>query len=291
MSTIANLRAGFVEVFTLRHASETTAAYGEGVLARVRDDKRTARQRLRSADRLADPVAALVLLTDAVTFATRAFDAARPGEDPFGASADAAAAKALASGERSETFAGRERQRDLVAAFVRRLLSRVEARSDLELEAIRWGRVLGIVLLVGWLVMSYARAHWLVHDVAEHKIVTTSALKHMPPEPQLVVDGHERGAFNVHTSEAHPAFVMVDLGRAYDVQRVRIVNRGDGWFDDILPLDLSISLDDATWQHVATRTEHFDAWNVGLGGRPARFVKVSKNGYIALNKIEVFARE
>ena len=84
--------------------------------------------------------------------------------------------------------------------------------------------------------------------------------------------------------------MKVDLLREYDVREVRVYNRGDGWFDDVLPLTLSISTDDATFTDVATRTTHFDVWTVELNRR-ARWVRVSNGSYIALNEIEVYARE
>ena len=43
---------------------------------------------------------------------------------------------------------------------------------------------------------------------------------------------------------------------------------------------------------MATRTEHFDVWDLKFDALDARWVRVTKsNGYIALNEIEVYARD
>ena len=87
---------------------------------------------------------------------------------------------------------------------------------------------------------------WLVkpENLARAKPVLTSS--HHPnskaPEGGLT-DGNIKDAYGVHTNvEQHP-WVSVDLGEMHSVDRVKIYNRGDGWFNDSLPLKLEFSED------------------------------------------------
>jgi F5/8 type C domain-containing protein len=301
---VASLRAGFAEVFLLREAEKTVASYDADVLAELRAKKAAARVDQRAARRTASPYVALELLDHALPLALGALHLARHASSPFSLDAELAWLEAESAAPPSEAllvaarvreapadFGAAETRREQLDELIHLVLRGVEARTPLELHALRYGRLAAVLVALVALVGSYAHKHWMVHNVALHKPVVTSSLKQSPPTGAELVDGHERGTFGVHTNEGHP-FVMIDLERRYLVRSVRIFNRGDGWFDDVLPLTLSVSTDGAQFVEVAKRTEHFDVWDVDLGGRDARFVRVSKDsGYIALNAIEVFARE
>jgi hypothetical protein len=303
MSAVANLRAGLVEVFSLRAAERTVTGYGADRLERIRGYKRDAARRLRASRRLARPSDALSLLDEALRLGLRALHEVRAPGEPFDPLAEldargagsldaASAARSLLSGEVPEDFGARDLQRELVDLCAAEILRAVESRTRLELAALRWGRVLALALAFVWVAGSLVHEHWMVHNVALHKRVITSSLKYNPPAPSELVDGRDHVPFNVHTNDGRPAFVMVDLARTYDVRRVRVVNRDDGWFDDVLPLELSVSLDGIHFDPIATRTTHFDVWDTDLGGRPARYVRLTRDrGYIALDKLEVYARE
>lgn len=298
------LRAGLAEVVMLRDAERRSRSYGEERLARIREKKREAAAHLRSARRLANPEVALSVLDVALPSALSALHEARGAETPFDAEAELAwvdkespvrppedtLVAVRRRHEPGKDFADAETVRDGVDHLVAWVLGHVESRTALELHALRYGRIAGIALGFLCLAYPYARDHYLVHDVALHKPVITSPLRNVP-NADGVVDGRRRGTYGVHTAEGKP-FVMIDLEREYAIRSVRVYNRGDGWFDDVLPLKLSISNDGSTFEDVATRTTHFDVWTVELGGRKARYVRVSKDsGYIALNEIEVYARE
>jgi hypothetical protein len=297
--------AGLREVALLRDAERIACSFAPEQRATVREQRRRARAYLRAARRVASPDVALSMLDVALPAALASAHAAHASVGaPFDEQAELAslaqkkvlpesAARALEDRERASEreFAAKEELRERIDDIVTRVLASVEHRTPLEVRALRYGRVAALVLVAALCAEHVARTRWLVHDVALHKPVMHTALKVVPPEAEGVVDGTTRGTFGIHTmSDAH-AFVTVDLQRAYDIREVRVYNRGDGWFDDILPLTLSVSTDNATFHEVATRTTHFDVWSVDLRGMSARYVRVSNTSYIALNEIEVYARE
>jgi hypothetical protein len=290
MSAIRAFGAGMREVFTLREAERKSAAYAANQLAEVRRNKSIAWSRLRASRRMANAPAALLVLHDAALHALAAAHAASDLGGAFDAKAELDAAFPQKLDELE--FSDAETLRDRVETFVTTLLGSVESRTRTELVGLRVGRVLALLLLVFLIARPFVRDKWLVHDVALHKLVTTSPMRHPPANAEGVVDGRTRGTYAVQTLEQKNPFVTVDLERPYAIQRVVIYNRGDGWFDEILPLTLELSDDGLQFHQVARRTEHFDAWKVDLGGQSAKFVRVTKeSGYIALNEIEVYARE
>lgn len=275
------IRAGLREIFTLRVARATVESYGAERLETLRDEKRIARAKLAASRRLANPRAALDLLTLAATHARRAeqvADAVALDELPV-APLDGA------------SFGQLELARDELDVGVARALARIESRTPTELAGLRWGRIAAIVITLLVSVAALAKSRG-VHDVARGKMVSASSVH--DGKPEAIVDGRTRGTFAMQTSEgAHP-FIAIDLGRTYRVSSIRVFNRGDGWFDESLPLSIEISTDGVTFHEIARRTEHFDVWTIDLSAAPvdARAVRATKaSGYIALNEIEVYARE
>jgi hypothetical protein len=110
-----------------------------------------------------------------------------------------------------------------------------------------------------------------------------------PADNSGVVNGEIEPNYGVHTTFGN-AWVMVDLQSPFRLAEARIHNRADGWFGEGLPMTLQVSEDGKTFADVERRTEVFgsaDPWVVQLGGRRARFVRVSSPKYIALTEIEV----
>ena len=115
------------------------------------------------------------------------------------------------------------------------------------------------------------------------------------PDEVGLVDGVIDEPFGAHTMAGNPAWVMVDLGRPQWVGRVKVYNRGDGWFDEGLPFALEFSDDGVTFTEVDTRSTSFsqaEPW-VYLGRpRQTRFLRVSgkMGGYVALSELEAYAK-
>src|SRR5262249_41820569 len=110
-----------------------------------------------------------------------------------------------------------------------------------------------------------------------------------------LVDGSIDDSYGVHTDHDNPPWVMVDLGSSHRIDRIKVYNRGDGWFDETLPLILEFSEDGQNFSEIDRRTTSFgqySTWNSRLDGRSTRYVRLkSKNGgIIVLNELEVYGK-
>jgi hypothetical protein len=180
---------------------------------------------------------------------------------------------------------------------VARLNQLVEPRS---LSEVRFQRTLRVgtvsLVLAGALVI--AGAMLLGRDnIALHCPVTTSGLHPTAAAPLGgLTDGVTSGSFGVHTSLSENPWVQVDLTAVYRLDRVKVYNRGDGWFDDGLPMVLQVSENGKDFVDVETRSGNFGQllpWSVKGRGRKARYVRVkgARGTYVALSEIEVFGRK
>jgi hypothetical protein len=185
--------------------------------------------------------------------------------------------------------------RDAVARTFEWLAVHCEARTPRQIVAQRRLRIAAIALAALLAIVGALAWAGRPHNLARGKSVLVSSQRVNTPDPSHVVDGSRQGTYGVHTNQDHPPWVEIDLGASYRLDRAVIVNRGDGYLDEVLPLALQISEDDRTWYEAAVRHERFtqwDPWRVELGGRSARYVRVIKPeaGYIALSEIEIYGR-
>jgi hypothetical protein len=186
-------------------------------------------------------------------------------------------------------------QRDAAEATIEWLLAQYEPRSLPQIARQRRLRLAAVVL--GALLVVVAGLFWArqPHNLARGKSVLASSQRPGTPDPSGVVDGWRGGNFGVHTNQDDPPWIEIDLGATHQLTRAVIVNRGDGYEDEVLPLALQLSNDDQTWQEIEVRHDRFtqhSPWRVVLGGARARFVRVIKPeaGYIALSEIEIYGR-
>jgi hypothetical protein len=111
--------------------------------------------------------------------------------------------------------------------------------------------------------------------------------------------GHEWGqvAFAMCTElELHP-WVTVDLGRERTIREVVVYGRSDCCWEETVPLDVQLSVDNQAFVTVATRTDPFTAdfpWKVEVEGRRARYVRLYQMrdtpANIVLSEVEVYGR-
>jgi hypothetical protein len=278
---LTDFAAGAREIFLLRAARAKVEGYGEARLAQIREHKRIAGARLTSSRRVANAHAALELLDVALDHALRAAHVAEGKDETYEPPPPRAPA---------EGFAQAEAQRNEMEARVANLLASVESRTETELDGLRVGRFAAIAVVL--FVCGRALAlHYGVHNVALHKPVAASSVAFSKPATGIT-DGRTRDTFGVHTNEGPHPFVTIDLERTYRIRKIRVFNRGDGWFDEVLPLSIELSTDGTTFHEIARRTTHFDVWDIDAGMADARWVRATKDsGYIALNEIEVYSRE
>jgi hypothetical protein len=171
----------------------------------------------------------------------------------------------------------------------------VEVRSLVHLWGLRWGRRLGVLLLVGYTGIAWARATFGPIDVALGKPVHASSRRPGTPDGHELVDGDVGTSFGIHTNTEDEPHIVIDLQGDFTVDKVVVYNRVDGWFDDSLPLVVEVSVDGVHYDEVGRREQHFDAdppWVLPAQGRVAHFVRlrVARHSYLTLSEVEVIGR-
>jgi hypothetical protein len=325
MLSVATLTAPIAaarEFFTQRRAEQVVRAYAPAQRIRIDELARAAQARLGAGRRASHPVAACLLLRDAVVQLQRAIETARDPEadddtlairelplpelppDPARPRADPSdyARVRFALASRDPLYFDKlspedvERARwalDRAATMMRR---KVESRSLEHVRATRWGRWAAVGLLVAWTLLAFARAKLLPRDIALGKPVHPSSQHGPMTNGQSIVDGDTGTSVGVHTNTEDNPNVVIDLEAPYWLSTIKVYNRVDGWFDDCLPLVVEVSLDDKTFTEIARRDTHFGTsppWVVDVGGRPGRYVRlrVARKSYLALSEVEVFGKK
>lgn len=180
-------------------------------------------------------------------------------------------------------------------ATVRWLGTLVEPRGVAELKVERRLRV-GVAGLVAVALLAWAIASLFnTKNVALHKPVAISGVHPGAPVPPAgLTDGVIVGVpFGVHTQVGDAPWVEVDLQALYRIDKVKVYNRGDGWFDNGLPMVLQFSENHVDFIDVATRTTTFSQtkpWIARTGTKVARYVRLRgpRNMYVALSEVEVY---
>jgi hypothetical protein len=180
------------------------------------------------------------------------------------------------------------------SAVVRSLAALVEPRSVSDIRFVRRARVaslgLAALALVVWLVAGLLGRT----NLALHKPVATSGVHPAGTSPPAgLTDGITSGGYGVHTAVAALPWVSVDLLGVHVVDEVKVYNRGDGWYNDGLPMTVQLSEDGTNFVDVATRTATFGQqtpWTIEMPRQRARYVRVrgGSGKYVALSELEVF---
>lgn len=307
------------EFFLLEATERTIEGYAPEQHRRIRRLRAAGDARLSAARRAPSPVAACLLLREAVAAYALARAAARdPGID------DAALARLDGSlevpqlppdpldGATGDTERVREALRardpyyvdeldpasrarlhqalDRAAAALR---GQVESRSLLHVRALRWGRLFAMVVVSLYAVWVGVRRRVMPANIALGKPVKVSSYKENPPDGHELVDGRPGFTYAVITKTEDSPNVVVDLQGDYAVERVAIYNRADGWWEDCLPLVVEFSRDGKTYVEVGRRETFFGfttPWVIQASGRMARYVRirVARKSYLALGRLEIF---
>lgn len=176
---------------------------------------------------------------------------------------------------------------------VRAVAALVEPRDGSEIRFIRRARVgtVGLVALalVAWFVASRSGP-----NLALHKPVATSGVFPTATSPPGgLTDGVTTGSYGVHTAVGGIPWVSVDLQGVYRIKKVKVYNRGDGWFDGGLPMTVQLSENGKDFVDVGTQTSTFGQWvpwTLRVDHKRARWVRVrgGDGKYVALSELEVF---
>jgi hypothetical protein len=315
-----------VDAFLLRRAEETVASYPEARVEKMREYFKAAEQRARAADELYESQAAasLVLSREAALLYMAALLSVHAEEPP---SEPLRAGEVVAAFEKIEPRDPCPRPPNELTDFYQLLTASdpmvfdriapedAVQRSRSVREIVGWlGRLndprsvkqirlqrvvrLGLLglIVVGSLVWGLS-VLLTPTNIALHKPVAVSSV--MPGaggSAAALVDGITSGAYAAQTSKEENPWVQIDLLDVYRISGVKIYNRGDGWFDEGLPMTLELSENGTDFVEVDKRTKSFGQWlpwSASPGNKKARYVRVRGNrgAYVTLNEIEVFGKK
>lgn len=176
------------------------------------------------------------------------------------------------------------------------LLGLFEMRSVRQIQFSRVLRVGGVAAALGVLLTAAVVHAFSPVDVALHKPVIESSHRAGTPAPSAAVDGDKSGTLGFHTQRQDHPWLRIDLEHRYAISKIVVYNRGDGWFDEVLPLAVELSDDGSHYRQVAVRKTHFTAeqpWVIHLHGQSGRFVRLhlQKRGYLWGSEVEVFGHK
>ena len=319
-SALQSARDGVREFFLLEKAAEKVAALGSSRRDIVRSYYEAAQRRLNVAQDLRGPVqtpAALALYRQGSHFLAVAYLTSRgqdydPAsvnlEDAFQAMEQAFEAEGLnvpAEYDQArpmlvsldpldlDRLSAEEAARRVeeLEATSRWLTSLIDARSPSELRWTRFFRssiaIAGAVVLLVMLVLRLIAPKNLALDKpAAASSVALSTL------PAGVVDGSKNGSFGYHSQLEDSPWLSIDLGRPIAISRIKTFGRGDGPYDQSIPLALEVSDDGTTYQQIALRSEPFSEsspWIVEPSALVTRYLrlKTMRHSYLVLGEVEV----
>jgi hypothetical protein len=179
--------------------------------------------------------------------------------------------------------------------IVRDVAALVEPRGPDEIRLLGRARVAALALVALALIVWFVIGRLRTPNVALHKPVALSGVHPsavFPPDG--LTDGVTGGSYGVHTNISELPWVSVDLQTVHVINKVKVYNRGDGWFDDGLPLTVQLSVNGKDFVDVGTKTTTFSQvapWTLTVAHKPARWVRVRGGAgkYLALSELEVFA--
>jgi hypothetical protein len=292
-----------------RRSAETQARIA--LLARAADELASAARELDAAGR---PHAVLFTHGHAIAMLVRAARVDAGAEDPatmtprealdaLGEAPPGAPSgfrelrEALAEGDPASLFAiDDDRARSLAGAAAETsawVAATVEPRSVAAIRSARAMRLAAAGLVALALVAVGLSRRGAPKNLALGRTATASSLFPTSPPNGGLVNGEIEKTFGVHTGVEQEPWVKVDLGAIVELGEARVFGRADGWFDEVVPLTLELSDDDAQFREVATRTivlRQDDPWIVDLKGARARYVRLhrAQRGYIAVTELEVY---
>jgi hypothetical protein len=315
------------EALLLEDAEQAAIGYATGGASAMRGFVQAGADRALVAERALDghPASALALYREAAVFYMAARASVAP-DGPLGEPLDArevvgrfralttryappvgarelesflsrVAVGGLRGGVDAATAVEASREAEQARAIVRWLATLVEPRGVEEVRFVRRLRV-GVVVVVAIALVAWAaNALFSKENLALHK--PTSASGVFPGSfaaPGGLTDGIITGApYGIHTNVAEASWVQVDLGAVYRLDKVKVYNRGDGYFEDGLPMTLQLSEDGTRFVDVETRTSTFGQtapWVAKVAGTRARYVRIrgTHGRYVALSELEVFGQ-
>ena len=168
----------------------------------------------------------------------------------------------------------------------------IDARSSTEL---KWTRILRLgfaVFTAVALVVIFVVRVTAPKNVALGKPTSASSLN-LGTTGAGIVDGMTNGKFGYHSDLDETPWVSIDLGRPHAIKQIKVLGRGDGVYDQAVPLSLEASDDGTTYQQIALRAEPFsesDPWGFQPVALVTRFIRARtlRKSVLVLGEIEVY---
>jgi peptidoglycan/LPS O-acetylase OafA/YrhL len=149
--------------------------------------------------------------------------------------------------------------------------------------------------------LLYASRHVIMRvfgprDLALHAPVTMSSHEEHRPGGEVLVNGWLESEYGAHTRRQESPWVTIDLGRPTKVGAIRVYNRAEGWQDEQIPLELSVSNDGARFTTIARTDTMFTQafpWRIAVRRHPFRYLRLQAPGNTALclSEVEAFQEE
>ncbi len=186
------------------------------------------------------------------------------------------------------------RKVEVVGAFVGWLAEAIEPRPVAQIRRMRALRLtLFAVAVLALLVWGVSKL-FSPKNIALHKPTAQSSVHAYSTAPaDGLTDGNTRGPYGAHTAaEANP-WARVDLQDIYRLDKVKIYNRTDGWYDEGLPFTLELSENGTDFEVVDHKTSSFEPsspWIYVANGRKARYILVrgTSGKFLSLGEIEAY---
>jgi hypothetical protein len=130
-------------------------------------------------------------------------------------------------------------------------------------------------------------------NIALHKPFAQSSVHPNSSAPEGGLTDGSTSAYGVHTNLEANAWVRVDLQDVYQLKKIKIYNRRDGYFDEGLPFTLELSENGVDFTPVDRKLPPFESsspWVYVANGKKARFIQVrgAPGRYVALAEIEAY---
>jgi peptidoglycan/LPS O-acetylase OafA/YrhL len=133
-------------------------------------------------------------------------------------------------------------------------------------------------------------------NLALHAHVIMSSQEPEKPGGEALVNGWLESSYGSHTKRQDSPWIVVDLGRPMKFGTIRVYNRNDGYQDEQIPLELSVSNDDKTYTQAATAERMFTQafpWRIRVRRNAIRYLRfqVPRNTALCLSEVEVYEPE
>lgn len=182
--------------------------------------------------------------------------------------------------------AGEEAERQ---ALRQQLRAELAARGLTGLAARRPRLVYGVAGVLALLLLLPLLAAWFAPDLAEGKVWTASS--NWGPFPITgVMSGEASLDGRFHTNDEPSPWVIIDLGKVYDVHAVEVENRVSCCRERAVPLRIELSVDKQTFWRVAYRRALFERFTAHFASHKARYVRlmVVRRSTLHLRRVAVY---